>query len=208
MDVIAYRRVSTTEQGDSGLGLEAQTEAVEQWAREHGHTIIAWLEDVASGGKRDREGIQDAMDRLQRKEADALVVAKVDRLTRSLLQFAEVVETAHRRGWQIVCLDIGMDMTTPSGKAMAGMLAVFAEFERSMVSQRTKAAVERRRVRLGGTLPGTRPATTSPVRKRIARLRARGLSLREIAARLEQDGVPTAQGGTWGPRTVKWVLEH
>lgn len=208
MNVIGYRRVSTDQQGESGLGLEAQTAAVEAYAAQHGHRIVAWYEDVASGSNTTRQGFQLAMDALQRREAGGLIVAKVDRMTRSLGQFAQIMDTSRRQGWELIALDLGVDTTTAAGKAMASLLAVFAQFERDMASERTKAAVERRRVRLGGTLPGTRPATSSPVRKRIAALRARGLSLREIANRLEQDGVPTAQGGTWGPRTVKWVLDH
>ncbi len=208
MKLVSYIRVSTQEQGESALGLEAQTAAIEAYANTHGHTIVESFSDVASGAKRERDGLQTAMDLCKRGQAEGLIVAKVDRLTRSLLQFAEVVEAARRQGWQIVCLDIGMDMTTPSGKAMAGMLAVFAEFERSMTSARTKAAVERRRVRLGGTLPGTRPAVQESVRERLKAMRGKGMTLKAIADSLQAERVPTAQGGLWHASTVRHVLNH
>lgn len=206
MNVIAYRRVSTESQGESGLGLEAQTEAVEAYCYLHGHTVVEWYEDVASGSRQDRQGFQFAMDALRDRKAGGLIVAKVDRMTRSLGQFAQIMDTSRKQGWELIALDLGVDTTTAAGKAMASLLAVFAQFERDMASERTKAAVERRRERLGGTLPGTRPGVPDTLRSRLARMRAQGMTFRAIAASLEREGVPTAQGGVWRPGTVKHIL--
>lgn len=209
MNVIAYRRVSTDKQGESGLGLEAQTAAVEAYCEQHGHTIVQWYEDVASGGRADREGFQLAMDSLRlcaRDVVGGLIVAKVDRMTRSLGQFAQIMDTSRKQGWELIALDLGVDTTTAAGKAMASLLAVFAQFERDMASERTKAAIARRRENLGGTLPGTRPAVPSSLRTRLARMREQGMTFRAIAARLEAEKVPTAQGGVWRPGTVKHIL--
>lgn len=208
MNVIGYRRVSTDAQGESGLGLEAQTAAVELYADAHGHTIIDWYEDVASGSKHDREGFQHALLALHSRQAQGLIVAKVDRMTRSLGQFAQIMDTSRKQGWELIALDLGVDTTTAAGKAMASLLAVFAQFERDMASERTKAAVARRRERLGGTLPGTKPSAPPQTRALIHRLRGAGMTLRQICQRLEDDGVATAQGGKWWPGTVAWVLEH
>ena len=112
--VVGYVRVSTEEQGDSGLGLEAQRRAV---LERYPHAEV--VEEVGSGGRADnREGL--AAIRRQLRRGDTLVVARLDRLTRSLKDFADIVAEAERRKWRLVVLDAGFDMTTAAGEAMAG----------------------------------------------------------------------------------------
>ena len=85
-------------------------------------------------------GLAAALADLAAGLADGLVVAKMDRLARSIQHAARVMDTAREQGWNLVVLDLGMDLTTPQGRAMANMLATFAEFEREMISIRTKEA--------------------------------------------------------------------
>jgi DNA invertase Pin-like site-specific DNA recombinase len=195
-------------QGESGLGLEAQEAAVRSYAALRGDEIILEASEVASGADRSREVLSSIMQMLKRGEADGLIVAKVDRLTRSLLQFAEVVETAKKQGWKISVVDGGFDMATPTGKAMAGMLAVFAELERDMISQRTRDALQAKREREGGKLKGNKPRVPIGVTYRIQALQREGFSYREIAALLTDLEVPTAQGGRWHGSTVKYILDN
>ena len=100
---------------------------------------------------------------------------------------------ATRQSWALVALDCAVDTTTPAGEAMANVLATFAQFERRLIGQRTREALAVKRaegVRLG------RPSTIPPgVAERIRRERARGATLRQIADRLNSDGIPTARGG-------------
>src|SRR5207247_7779623 len=127
-----------------------------------------------------------------------LVVGKLGRLSASLLEFAGLMEGARRKGWSLVALDLGVDTSTPSGEMMASVLATFAQFERRLIGQRTKDALAVKRsqgVRLG------RPRLLhEDVVARIVSEREAGTSLAGIADSLNEDGVPTAQGGQrWSP---------
>jgi DNA invertase Pin-like site-specific DNA recombinase len=92
-----------------------------------------------------RPGLLGALDRLTRGEASILVVSKMDRLSRSLLDFASIMQRAQREGRALVALDSPAHLTTPSGEAMAGVMAVFAPLERSLIAERTKAALAQRK---------------------------------------------------------------
>jgi DNA invertase Pin-like site-specific DNA recombinase len=206
MKAVGYIRVSTEEQADSGAGLEAQRRAIEQEASRRGWTLIGILEDAASGKSMNkRPGLREALSAIEDGRAEALVVAKLDRLSRSLLDFSSLMERSRKAGWALVALDLGVDTTTPAGEMMANVLAVFAHFERRLIGQRTRDALAVKRsqgVRLGR--PRQLP---EPVRQRIRRLRKKGMSLAAIAAELNLDAVPTAQGGRrWYPSTIKAVL--
>jgi DNA invertase Pin-like site-specific DNA recombinase len=134
-----------------------------------------------------------------------LVVAKLDRLSRSLLDFASVMAISRKEGWQVVVLDLAVDTSTPSGELMANVLASFAAYERRLIGQRTSAALQQKKA--GGARLG-RPRTMNPqVTSRIVAERAAGRSLPAIARSLNEDGVPTARGGrSWLPGTVSAVL--
>jgi DNA invertase Pin-like site-specific DNA recombinase len=202
MRAIGYVRVSTSEQGESGAGLAAQRSAIEAEADRRGFELVDVVEDVASGKDLKRPGVQDALGRLAAGEAAVLVVAKLDRLSRSLLDFAGVVARAEREGWALVALDLGVDTSTASGQLMANVLAAFAEFERKLIGQRTREGLAAKRaagVRLG------RPLSLDPaVRERIRADREAGVSFAAIARGLNADAVPTAHGGAqWHPSSVR-----
>ena len=152
-----------------------------------------------------RPGIQEALRALEAGKASALVVAKLDRLSRSMIDFTALMATAQKQHWALVALDCAVDTSTPSGEAMANMLATFAQFERRLISQRTKEALAVKRAQ--GVRLGRPPTMPQAVVRRIQRQRARGDSLRKIADDLNEDGVPTAQGGAqWYAATVRHVL--
>jgi DNA invertase Pin-like site-specific DNA recombinase len=204
MRVVGYVRVSTEEQGVSGAGLQAQRAAILTECEKRGWELVEIAEDIGSGKNLKRPGIKAALDALAAGDAKALVVAKLDRLSRSMLDFAGIMATAQKQSWALVALDVAVDTTTPSGEAMAHMLATFAQFERRLISERTKAALAQKRangVRLGG-VPEIDPA----VEARILRERAEGIPFRAIAERLNGEGVPTARGGRWHVSTVQRVL--
>ena len=205
MNVVAYLRVSTDEQVQSGLGLEAQRTAVEQEAARRGWSVVWEVDEGVSGKLRNRPALDRALARLRAGEATALVVAKMDRLGRSVIQASDVLETARRQKWDLIVLDLGMDLTTPHGKAMAQMLAVFAELEREMISARTKAALGAARAR--GTRLG-RPRQIDPaLLARIVAMKAGGLSHRNIAAALTAEGTPTPTGrDRWSPGSIGGFL--
>jgi DNA invertase Pin-like site-specific DNA recombinase len=134
-----------------------------------------------------------------------LVVAKLDRLSRSLLDFSALMERSRKGRWALVALDLGVDTTTPSGEMMANVLAVFAHFERRLIGQRTKDALAVKRSE--GVRLGRPPQLPESVRSRIRDLRKEQRSLASIAKELNREGVPTAQGGrAWYPSTVRAVI--
>jgi len=208
MQVVAYVRVSTDEQSDSGAGLEAQRRAIEDECQRRGWEIVRLVEDAGYSAKDlKRPGVQEALRVLKDGDAKALVAAKLDRLSRSMIDFTALMSTAQKQGWALVALDCAVDTTTPAGEAMANVLATFAQFERRLISQRTREALAVKRsqgIRLG------RPVTLAePVARRIRRERAKGKSLAAIADGLNRDAVPTAHGGrAWYPATVRAVLRR
>ncbi len=202
---LGYARVSTHQQADGGAGLEAQRVAVVGEAERRGWHLVELIEDAGqSSATLERPGIRRALDLLEQQMADVLLVAKLDRLTRSLRDFGELAERARKRRWALVCLDLGVDTTTPAGELVAGVVASTAQYERRLIGQRTREALAARRaagVRLG------RPARLGQdTVDRIVELRAAGLSLRGICAALQAAGVPTAGGGAWSPSSVQGVL--
>ncbi len=207
MRVIGYVRVSTEEQGMSGAGLQAQRDAIADECRRRGWTLVELIEDVGRSGKDlRRPGVQAALAALTAGEASALVVAKLDRLSRSMLDFARIMVTAQRESWALIALDVNVDTTTPAGEAMAHMLATFAQFERRLISERTKVALAQKRA--SGVRLGAPPLIGSEVAARVREERATGATLREIAAGLNRDEVPTVRGGKWHASTLQRVLKR
>lgn len=208
MKAIGYVRVSTEEQGQSGAGLEAQRQAIQKAASQRGWTLGDIYEDVAASGKsmNGRKGLNDALKAVEGGKADVLVVAKLDRLSRSLLDFSTLMERSRLKKWAVVALDLNVDTTTPAGEMMANVLATFAHFERRLIGQRTKDALAVKKaqgVRLGR--PQTLPEN---VRRRIRRMHKAGYSLSAIANQLSEEAVPTAHGGRrWHASTIKAVLK-
>jgi DNA invertase Pin-like site-specific DNA recombinase len=204
--VVGYCRVSTDEQALSGLGLGDQKATIAAEAVRRGWDSIEYLSDEGFSAKSlARPAITEALDRLRTGRAGILVVSKLDRLSRSLLDFASLMAQAEREGWRLVVLDMAIDTTTPSGALMANVMASFAEYERRIIGARTSSAMQQlkmRGVRLGR--PRTMPAE---VTERIVSERRGGRTLTAIAQSLNEEGVPTARGGAkWHPSTVRAVL--
>ena len=202
--VLGYVRVSTEEQGRSGAGLAAQRAALRQACEQRGYELELVEDSGYSAKSLDRPGITAALEELDAGMAAALMVAKLDRLSRSLLDFAGLMERARQKGWAIIALDLGVDTSTPAGEMMANVLATFAQFERRMIGQRTKDALAEKKaagVRLG------RPRSLSDeVVARIVARRAEGSTWQGIADELNREGVPTAQGGAmWYANSVRKI---
>jgi len=206
LPVIAYLRVSTDEQASSGAGLDAQRRAIELEAQRRGWgDRLEWVTDEGCSAKNlHRPGIAHALDRLANGDAGTLVVAKLDRLSRSVLDFAGMLEQAKAEGWALVALDPGVDMTTASGELVAGIVAQVAQWERRVIGERTKDALAARRaagVRLG------RPRQVDPaIAARIVADRIAGSTWTAIADDLNAEAIPTTHGGAqWWPMTVRKI---
>ena len=206
---IAYRRVSTDEQVASGAGLDAQAARIAATVEGRGWVLTETVTEVdgVSGGLApgERPGLSTVLTELDAGRADVLVVAKLDRLSRSVVDLLGLLERADRSGWRVVILDADIDTTSASGRLVATLLGAVAEWERSIIRERTRDALATRKaagVRLGG------PVVCPPaVRRRVAELSASGLGLSATARVLTAENVPTAKGGRWWPSTVAAVLK-
>ena len=205
MEVLAYIRVSTSEQGRSGLGLDAQRAAIAEEGERRGWAIVDWINDEASGKSLKRPGIQDALHRLENGGPKVLVAAKLDRVARSAIDFLGLVQRAEENDWALILIEPNVDMTDPLGRFTAGILAQVAQLERELISKRTREALEAAKRR--GTRLGRPRILADEIVARIRAERASGNTLQAIADGLNEDEVPTAQGGRqWHPSTVRAVL--
>jgi DNA invertase Pin-like site-specific DNA recombinase len=212
--VVGYIRLSREEQArkkkareekgsDGRAGLKAQEQAIRAECERRGWTVRI-ERDVLSGRSMDgREGLARALAAVESGEAKALVVAKLDRLGRSVRHVAELLERAREQGRALVVLDVGIDTSTIMGAAMAQMASVFAEMERRRIGERISEALAVKRAE--GVRLGREPGDPR-VRRRIRRLRSLGHSYQAIADRLNEDGEPTGQGGKrWYAATVRYI---
>jgi DNA invertase Pin-like site-specific DNA recombinase len=207
MKAIGYIRVSTQEQAQSGLGLEAQAVAIRAEATRRGWDLEIIADEGESGSKVDRPGLLAAKDNLARGEAQALIVAKQDRLMRSSLGWAQIVSQSKDQKWSLICLDINLDTASPMGECMGSILAAIAQLELENIRKRTKDALAVKKsqgYRLG------RPATMADeTRARINALRNSGVTLQGVADTLNTEGIPTARGGSkWYASTVQKAIAY
>lgn len=168
--IIGYCRVSTEDQN-----LDMQEQAIEKYAKEKGLELIMYVEKISSR-KVERQELEHAIKAAT--SGDLFVVFKLDRLARSTKELFTLTGELNEKGVEFVSINDAFDTTTPTGKAMFGMLAVFAEFERDIIQQRTKAGLEsaRKRGRVGG-----RPAIDDKVKKHVRALFEAGESATDIA---------------------------
>jgi len=206
-----YVRVSSAEQSLSGAGLQAQRDAIEAAALHRGWELTEIYEDAGASGKstNGRPGLEEALQAVESGETGILIVAKLDRLSRSLVDFGKILKRSQSqtRGWAFVALDLGIDTSTATGELCANLMMSVSQWERKAISERTTAALavrKREGVKLGNPQLGK---TTPRVRRRIERARARGDSYHRIAAALNADSIPTSQGGReWWAASVRAVL--
>lgn len=131
-------------------------------------------------------------------------MAKLDRLSRSLIDFTALMERSRRHGWALVALDLGVDTSTPHGEMIASIMASFAQYERRLIASRTRDALAMKRAE--GIRLGRPPVVPPPVRQTIVELRRDGLSYRAIATQLQNDGIPAPRGGySWYGNTVRRI---
>lgn len=223
MDLIAYYRVSTQRQGQSGLGLEAQRQRVQELAARRDERIVAEFTETESGRKNDRQQLAAAMD-LARATGAGIVVAKLDRLARDAEFVLRLSREASSNGMGgfLFCDLPEIDATTSAGRMILSVMASMAEFEARRISERTTDALTAARARgqaLGAENPqvaasnGRRAAAAVAYARKLAPIvlpmRERGDSLRTIAEALTASGTATTEGGTasrWSDNGVKRLL--
>jgi DNA invertase Pin-like site-specific DNA recombinase len=219
---IFYIRVSTTKQGASGLGLEAQQRALQTFARQHDFDCIAEFKDIESGAEDDRPALGKAL-ALAKKKRCPIFVAKLDRLSRDV----HFVSGLMAKGVPFYCADLGLDCDPFT----LHLFAALAQKERDMISKRTTAALaslKQRGVLLGFANPARDGMTAAQANQRaVAKLQsdadARAASLgdtikacrkagcdtlQSLADALDARGVATSRGGRWHPASVARLLSR
>jgi site-specific DNA recombinase len=231
MHVIGYVRVSSEEQAAEGVSLEAQESRIRAWGELNGAVSVRIFTDAGISGKRsdNRPALVNALSAVGR--GGVLVVYSLSRLARSTRDTLDIAEHLERRGADLVSLSEKIDTTSASGKMVFRLLAVLAEFERDLISERTKSSLahKRKRSERCGQIPygydlveGTDGATTRSGRAsrlvrneteqsvilKMLKWRARGWSARRIAEELTRRGVPSKRGGDWFHTAVGKVLRR
>lgn len=203
VNVVGYARVSTTEQADGGNGLAAQEEAIRQACAARGWVLSRVARDEGlSGGSLDRPGLRGALGDVADRRVAGLVVAKLDRLSRSVVDFATLLDWFEEAEATLVALDLGIDTSSPGGRLVANVFASVAEWERAQTSVRTKEGLAVLRVE---GRPISRPALADKpeILKRIEALRAEGKTFQSICDTLNAEGVPTLRGAAaWRPSAL------
>jgi site-specific DNA recombinase len=220
---LGYIRVSSEEQADHGLGLESQRQRIRAYCEMKGLHLATIFEDPAvSGGK--PLGSRPAGGRLlaeARRTKPVIVVAKLDRLFRSVADAAQTITSFDRYDIELVAISEGFDMTNPYGRAMAQMASVFAELERAMIRERTRAAMKvkrGRKERISGHAPfgwdfgkGGKLVENAKEQKAVAWiliLHKRGESLRGIAQRLNDRGIEPKRATRWLHSSVLRIVKR
>lgn len=152
---------------------------------------------------KNRPGLAAALRRIESGEGGTLLAAKLDRLSRSVLDFAGIIERANRAGWCLRVLDVDVDTSTPNGQLVATVLAAVAQWERQLIAARTSDALAV--LRAQGRELGRPSPVTPDVADRVVQLRAEGRSWAAIATTMSAEEWPTATGGHWHPTTVRRI---
>ena len=172
-----YARVSTLDQQT----LPLQIRALREYAFKRGWTIVAQIKEVGSGAAQ-RELREALLRAARRREVDVVLVWRLDRWGRSVADLVSTLQELQHLGVGFVSLTEALDLTTPAGRAMAGLLAVFAEFERDILRERVRAGLDHARQQ--GTQLG-RPPSVAHNAAEVQKLCRQGISKSEIARRLE-----------------------
>lgn len=185
--------------------MEAQRRRIEERARISDWGPLTWSVDEGWSGKSlDRPALSRVLEQIG--PGDRLIVAKLDRLSRSVLDFVGLLGRSRDGGWSVVVLELDLDTGTAVGRFVVTTLAAVAELERGLISERTSAALQAARARGKRLGVGNRAMPTDTL-ARLVELRDQGLSLAGVAAQLTAEGVPPTRGGTtWHPSAVRAAL--
>ncbi len=196
--LIEYLRVAPRERPDERPGLDAQRAAIARAARAKEWDIVDSREDVRSGRTLRRPGLRAALASCRAGEAEGIVVARLDRLTYSLTDLADLVREAMQGGFTIVSLAPEVDLAADGGRAVGEVLSEAATWQPRAIATAGRALAGR---------PGRPSSTPAPVAERIRELRAEGMTLQAICDTLNAESIPTPRGGAeWRPTSLRSVL--
>ena len=204
---LLYARVSTQMQVEDGVSLGAQERQLIQAAEMYGFTEHEVVLEEGRSGKNvsGRPKLIDALNQLDKGEAGALIVTRIDRLARSTKDFLDIVDRAGKNGWRLIMLDLNLDTSTYQGRFVVTIMSALAEMERGIIAERAKDIHKDRREQgvVWGKDMGPRPMYPPQVREQLLIHRRKGMSFQAIADTLNVNGVLAPRGGTWYASSVR-----
>jgi site-specific DNA recombinase len=207
MKAVGYIRVSTTEQALEGVSLEAQHTKVQAYAVVKDWHVSEIIRDEGVSAKRlKRPGLARLLALVEARQIDVVIVYKLDRLTRSVRDLNNLVELFEKKGVALVSLQESLDATTATGRLMMNLLASVSQWEREVIGERTRDAMQH--LKAQGQVYSRPVFADTAMLARMQRERAAGRSYHQIAGALNADGIPTTRGGQWRACTVRQILQR
>ncbi|AMA10636.1 recombinase family protein [Picosynechococcus sp. PCC 73109] len=219
MKAIGYIRVSTEEQATQGVSLDAQKAKLEAYAGLYDIELVDIIIDAGQSAKSlDRPGLQKALGMLDSGEVEAMVIVKLDRLTRSVKDLDWLLENYFADKFSLMSVSEQVDTRTASGRLVLNVLMSVAQWERETIGERTSAALQHKKsqgehiggVGFGYEVTGKKLAKTKEHKtvEAIQKLRNEGKTLQAIADHLNSEGIKTQRGGRWYPTTVANIIKR
>jgi site-specific DNA recombinase len=221
MRAVGYARVSSDQQAEEGCSLGVQRQKIKAYTRVKDWTLIDTIEDAGMSAKdTKRPGLARVLALVEARKVDVVIVAKLDRLTRSVADLDKLMKLFRRQKVALVSLAESLDATTATGELMMNLLASVSQWERKVIGERTSAVLQHKkanREKTGGvTRYGWRLAQDGKhvephageqaIIKAAKALKERGLSLRQIGMALAEQGYRPRQSKTWLPQTIANLL--
>src|ERR1700682_3034487 len=221
MRVIGYARVSTDKQADRGVSLDAQTEKIRAMALVHDAELIDIIVEAGESAKSlNRRGMQRLLTLVESGEVHTVIVAKLDRLTRSVKDLCELLERFERRTVALISVAESLDTGSAAGRLVINILSAVSQWEREAIGERTRDALGHKRrngERVGNIAYGYRLAGDDrhvepddgeqAVLTRIRSLRRAKKTLRAIAGELNDSGSQTRRGTSWRHEHIKRIVD-
>lgn len=199
-------------QVNDGISLDAQERDLRRAAALAGYEDVELLREEGRSGKsiKGRPVLRNALERLDSGDAEALFVTRIDRLARSTQDFLSIIDRANERNWRIVMLDLNLDTSSYQGRFVVTVMSALAEMERAIIAERQKDVHRDRREtgKIWGVTLGPKTKVSEDVRTMIDNYRDSGMSYRQIAARLNADGIKPTRAETWNVSSVHRLVNN
>jgi len=220
MKAIGYIRVSTEEQAKEGVSLAAQEAKIKAYCELYDLEIVEIIVDAGQSAKTlKRPGLQQALGMLESGMAEAIVIAKLDRLTRSVTDWGTLIDRFFSKQYALLSVGDQIDTRTAAGRLVLNVLVSVAQWEREAIGERTATALAHKKNQ--GDHVGSPAFGFKMVEKKLIKidsetetidlarsLRGQGMTLQSIADELTRREIQTKRGGTWRPSTLKYLLDR
>jgi site-specific DNA recombinase len=209
---LLYARVSTQMQVNDGMSLDAQERDLKRAAEHAGFTEFEILREEGRSGKsiKGRPVLSAALAKLDKGEAAAIFVTRIDRLARSTQDFLSIVDRANSNNWRIVMLDLNLDTASYQGRFVVTIMSALAEMERAIIAERQKDVHRDRREKgkVWGVDLGLKTKVSAEVRLQISEYRSLGMSYGKIAEKLNEENIPPTRGAKWYASTIHSLVNN